>query len=345
MSGTSSSVDYDYEDGGGNTTDAEYEALIADVLWPNLVERWFVAVLVAMMVVGVVGNSLVVLVVFSNKSMRNALNIVLTNLALADLLILLFCLPPTVINDVTKTFWFSTVFCKSVLFIQNTSVYVSVLSLVFITCERWRAITYPLKPPFFSTSHVIPAIWLLGMMLSSPEPLTLQLQPAQFLRPNFATTWGTQCKETWSQSFQRKYQLVQALCAYLCPLFIISCLCIHMSRTLKLSRVSMGRRHISSRKKAVRMLCAVVFLFALSNLPVHVYNIALSFDLLSSGGDEQEIDVNMVAIRKLAPRVFSYSSSCLNPILYSFMSVNERNFTSGFNIYTYIHVEEMRNVV
>ena len=66
------------------------------------------------------------------------------------------------------------------------------------------------------------------------------------------------------------------------------------------------------------MLFAVVFVFALSYLPVHMYNIASAFDWLIPDANE-EYDMNLIAIRKLLPRVFSYSSSCLNPILYNFM--------------------------
>ncbi|EYB87802.1 hypothetical protein Y032_0257g411 [Ancylostoma ceylanicum] len=109
--------DYDY-DSEANLTDAEYEDLVRATLWPQTVEKSFVVVLMSMMVVGVIGNTLVVVVVISKRSMWSQMNIFLTNLACADLLILIFCLPPTVINDVTKTFWFSEVFCKSILFFQ-----------------------------------------------------------------------------------------------------------------------------------------------------------------------------------------------------------------------------------
>ena len=40
------------------------------------------------------------------------------NLAVADLLVLLFCLPATVIQDVTKTWFFGLVLCKFVNYIQ-----------------------------------------------------------------------------------------------------------------------------------------------------------------------------------------------------------------------------------
>ncbi|PIO65874.1 hypothetical protein TELCIR_12434, partial [Teladorsagia circumcincta] len=108
--------DYEYDD--VNMTDAEYEDLLRATLWPQTVEKTFVVVLMSMMVIGVIGNTLVVVVVISKKSMWSQMNIFLTNLACADLLILIFCLPPTVINDVTKTFWFSELFCKSILFFQ-----------------------------------------------------------------------------------------------------------------------------------------------------------------------------------------------------------------------------------
>jgi hypothetical protein len=40
------------------------------------------------------------------------------NLAAADLLVLLFCLPATVIQDVTKTWFFGLILCKFVNYIQ-----------------------------------------------------------------------------------------------------------------------------------------------------------------------------------------------------------------------------------
>lgn len=46
------------------------------------------------------------------------MNFFLANLAVSDLLVLLICLPPTVVNDITKTFWFSSTVCKAIVFFQ-----------------------------------------------------------------------------------------------------------------------------------------------------------------------------------------------------------------------------------
>ncbi len=49
---------------------------------------------------------------------RTVTNMFIMNLAAADLLVLVFCLPATVIQDVTKTWFFGLILCKFVNYIQ-----------------------------------------------------------------------------------------------------------------------------------------------------------------------------------------------------------------------------------
>ncbi len=51
-------------------------------------------------------------------SFRTVTNMFIMNLAAADLLVLVFCLPATVVQDVTKTWFFGLILCKFVNYIQ-----------------------------------------------------------------------------------------------------------------------------------------------------------------------------------------------------------------------------------
>lgn len=126
-----------------NATDADYEDIIVDMLWPNELEFATLPVFLLLLSVGLVsfpfllpsllssfgdwkgglqtGDFLVVFVVLRNEGMRTMTNLFLVNLALADFLVLLFCLPPSVLWDVTKTWWFGTPICKIVLYLQAFS--------------------------------------------------------------------------------------------------------------------------------------------------------------------------------------------------------------------------------
>ncbi|KAI1712748.1 7 transmembrane receptor (rhodopsin family) domain-containing protein [Ditylenchus destructor] len=307
---------YNDEDYLNALSDEDYIDFVANFLKPTLIELVFVLVFFLLMLIGVIGNSLVVFVVSRNQSMWTSMNLFLTNLALSDLLVLVFCLPPTVINDVTKTFWFSESFCKIMLFLQNTSVYVSVLTLMCISIERWKAISSPLAVPFWRTHQVIVVIWLISGCLSIPEPLTLGLYPAEYARKNLTTTWGTRCKESWSAEFQQKYQLTQTIVLFITPLLIISGFCIHMSFILRKKALQIGTRQLRDRQRAIKMLVFVVLIFAISYMPVHLHNIATAFHIEPA----EEPNLTIIALRKFIPRFMSYSSSVFNPILYNFMS-------------------------
>lgn len=55
--------------------------------------------------------------------MRTVTNIFIVNLAVADFFVILFCLPPTVVWDVTETWFMGNAMCKIVLYFQVSIIY------------------------------------------------------------------------------------------------------------------------------------------------------------------------------------------------------------------------------
>ena len=70
-------------------------------------------VYIAIFIMGVVGNCLVVIVIWRNPDMRTTTNFFLVNLSVADLLVLLVCMPPSFVDLYTKEVWvFGAALCK-----------------------------------------------------------------------------------------------------------------------------------------------------------------------------------------------------------------------------------------
>lgn len=68
--------------------------------------------------IGTTGNIFVCLSVYRNYQLRNVTNYFIVNLAFADLLVILICLPATVIWDLSLTWFFGTIPCKLIMFLQ-----------------------------------------------------------------------------------------------------------------------------------------------------------------------------------------------------------------------------------
>ena len=59
-----------------------------------------VAAYVAVLSVGIVGNCCVVAIILKDPKMRTVTNCFILNLAIADLLVLLVCVPPTLVANI-----------------------------------------------------------------------------------------------------------------------------------------------------------------------------------------------------------------------------------------------------
>lgn len=111
---------YDYPNGTvyTNLTEEEFINWLKSIVAPKSWAWVLIFMHTLVFIVGLVGNILVCVAVYRNHTMRTVTNYFIVNLAVADFLVILFCLPPTVAWDVTMTWFFGITLCKIVLYLQ-----------------------------------------------------------------------------------------------------------------------------------------------------------------------------------------------------------------------------------
>jgi len=87
-------------------------------------------------ILGLVGNLLVVVVVAANPGMRSTTNILIINLAVADLLFVMFCIPFTATDFVLPYWPFGNIWCKIVQYMIIVTAYASVYTLILMSLDR-----------------------------------------------------------------------------------------------------------------------------------------------------------------------------------------------------------------
>lgn len=113
-------------------TDDDYIDRIEAYLFPSVYEWILIGLHCLVFIVGLVGNFLVCLAVYRNHTMRTVTNMFIVNLAIADFLVIFLCLPPTVLWDITETWFMGNTLCKIIPYFQvNHHHYRSIIILRF----------------------------------------------------------------------------------------------------------------------------------------------------------------------------------------------------------------------
>lgn len=99
-------------------TDDDYIDRIEAYIFPSVYEWILIGLHCMVFIVGLVGNFLVCLAVYRNHTMRTVTNMFIVNLAIADFLVIFLCLPPTVLWDITETWFMGSTLCKIIPYFQ-----------------------------------------------------------------------------------------------------------------------------------------------------------------------------------------------------------------------------------
>uniref|UniRef100_A0A671GB95 G protein-coupled receptor 37 like 1 n=1 Tax=Rhinolophus ferrumequinum TaxID=59479 RepID=A0A671GB95_RHIFE len=130
--------------------------------------------------VGIVGNLAVMCVVWHSYHLKSAWNSILASLALWDFLVLFFCLPVVIFNEITKQRLLGDISCRAVPFVEVSSLGVTTFSLcaLSIDCFHVATSTLPKLRPIERCQSILAklaVIWVGSMILSVPELLLWQL--------------------------------------------------------------------------------------------------------------------------------------------------------------------------
>ncbi|XP_078345983.1 QRFP-like peptide receptor [Oculina patagonica] len=262
--------------------------------------------LAAMIIFNIAGNSLVCLVILKKKAMKTSINWLLFHLAMADLLVAVFFIPPCILSHFIEqpSGVIGDLLCK---FITGgglgwVAAVASSFLLVAIAFERFNATVRPLEQLSRGrSSWLVPILWILAILLITPMFVVSiydaenHMCEANF--PDYATARG--------------YYLFWSFCNEFLPISIMGYLYTRIILCLRNRVLVPGCSPNSvsqSRDKVTKMLITVSVIFIACWTPPAV------LCALTPMIPGQRATVYSVA------KASALLNSCLNPLVYTLHS-------------------------
>ncbi|NP_001191721.1 TRHR2 protein isoform X1 [Oryzias latipes] len=283
--------------------------------------------------VGIIGNVMVVLVVFTTRHMRTPTNCYLVSLAIADLTVLVAAGLPNVSDSLTGTWIFGQAGCLGITYLQYLGINVSSCSITAFTVERYIAICHPMKAQTVCTvsraKRIIAGVWIFTCVYCMLWLFLVDIQ--------VGPDGHVQCGYRVKRELYLPIYLIDFAIFYVIPLLLAIVLYALIARILYLSplphqpdtsattlrrscrdtseaarpgRQGRPKSALSSRKQVTKMLAVVVILFALLWMPYRTLVLINSFVSTPY----------LNAWFLLFCRTCIYANSAINPVIYNAMS-------------------------
>uniref|UniRef100_A0A2R9C4I7 Neuropeptide FF receptor 1 n=1 Tax=Pan paniscus TaxID=9597 RepID=A0A2R9C4I7_PANPA len=266
-----------------------------------------------------VGNTLVCFIVLKNRHMRTVTNMFILNLAVSDLLVGIFCMPTTLVDNLITGWPFDNATCKMSGLVQGMSVSASVFTLVAIAVERFRCIVHPFREKLTLRKALvtIAVIWALALLIMCPSAVTLTVtrEEHHFMVDARNRSYPLySCWEAWPEKGMRRvYTTVLFSHIYLAPLALIVVMYARIARKLCQAPgpEAADRRASRRRARVVHMLVMVALFFTLSWLPLWALLLLIDYGQLSAS------QLHLVTVYAFPfAHWLAFFNSSANPIIY-----------------------------
>ena len=230
-----------------------------------------------LLVVSLIGNLLIVLIVYKTPTLRKPINMLIANMAMSDLLFPIFSFPFRLAYLHGGGGWLiggnlGQASCKLHVFGTYICSLVSVQSLVLITVDRFGAVVVPLRSPLITIKQCpffIVATWIIAMAVHSPYLVAQKLveYPGEM-------SCKTQWRETFGENANRNYILVLAIMffytSFVLLVILYSVILIKLKRQAHPGEPSASAEERRTRRirSVLKMAIAIVVAFFICWIPM-----------------------------------------------------------------------------
>ncbi|XP_078370773.1 galanin receptor type 1-like [Oculina patagonica] len=243
--------------------------------------------------VSLVGNLLVLMVIYSKKQLRKSINYFVFNMAVSDLFNPLTIMPIRIVEIISGSeSWkvdspriLGNILCKVSYFLPDVSLVVSIECLLLMSMDRLVAVVHPFKAKLISPKARIISIgctWIIAIAVHAHYFYTFRL----FL----GSDNKTYCWQDWEPAFDHvethsRYVTATFITFILVPICVLVIVYVKIAWTLKTKNKKIVQAFSSVRRsrraqqlgKTVRMSVAIIIAFAVCMMPLLVLTFSLIF--------------------------------------------------------------------
>ena len=285
--------------------------LLRSPAWRALIIGLYLMVIL----IGVVGNSLVVYVVAKHRQLQNITNVFIANLAISDIGLCVFSLPIQLHYQLTDHWIFGSGLCRVVFSAFAMPMYVSTITIMLIAFDRYWIIVYPLRRRMtFKTAVLLILVTAaISLLLSVP---VMYFTTLHTVNDTDLEIYRSYCVERWPVVSARVvYSVIMFTFQFFLPLLLTTI--IYHQIYSKLRKRNCRRQDTERKNRTNKILVAIVAVFAVCWLPWNVFSLITEFQY-------QIVRGRHFKFLDLLLKLFAMSSACVNPFLYCWLNDNFR---------------------
>nr|XP_054760887.1 galanin receptor type 2-like [Lytechinus pictus] len=298
--------------------------------WQTLDWQWSLVIQLVVAIVGILGNMLVVIVMFQRRSHSRSTDILIQSLAVADLLTSILLIPIPDLQTAPDT-WLGEIYCRLIdsQMLMWIAITASTYALVTVSVDRYFAIVYPLAfNRLVSKRRVIICIvltWFAAFLMCFPGIFVFEIDGSS---GRCIFTFPTSTAQLAFGAYTFVLRLVIPILIMMVTQTLIARNLFRESKRFEGNK-DVGMRSsglLAARSRIIKMMVIVILIYVICWAPNQIAFFGVTIGVIPF------TYINSILHRALT--VLAFFNSCMNPVVYIVMNAHFRKAIKGLCVGT-----------